>query len=105
MLFSIFLYFQDQRTMARFIMYAMCAADEALKDANWIPVEVEKKERTVFQSVYGHFWLLHESWLVFSESVWPDIFQGVSIGGGIGSICDIVDAAKLICEKVGQASS
>ncbi|KMZ74053.1 Beta-ketoacyl-ACP synthase [Zostera marina] len=60
----------DQRTMARFIMYAMCAADEALKDANWIPVEVEKKERT-----------------------------GVSIGGGIGSICDIVDAAKLICEK------
>lgn len=44
-----FLYFQDQRTMARFIMYAMCAADEALKDANWIPVEMEKKERTVFK--------------------------------------------------------
>lgn len=27
--------------------------------------------------------------------------QGVSIGGGIGSICDIVDAAQMICEKVG----
>lgn len=26
--------------------------------------------------------------------------QGVSIGGGIGSMCDIVDAAQLICEKV-----
>lgn len=26
--------------------------------------------------------------------------QGVSIGGGIGSMSDIVDAAQLICEKV-----
>lgn len=29
------------------------------------------------------------------------ITQGVSIGGGIGSINDTVDAAKMICEKVG----
>lgn len=27
-------------------------------------------------------------------------YQGVSIGGGIGSISDIVEAAQLICEKV-----
>ena len=26
--------------------------------------------------------------------------QGVSIGGGIGSITDILDAAQMICEKV-----
>ncbi|XP_021776012.1 3-oxoacyl-[acyl-carrier-protein] synthase, mitochondrial-like [Chenopodium quinoa] len=47
------------------------AADEALKDANWIPTKQDEKERT-----------------------------GVSIGGGIGSMSDIVDAAQLICEKV-----
>lgn len=27
--------------------------------------------------------------------------QGVSIGGGTGSIRDILDAAQMICEKVG----
>lgn len=27
-------------------------------------------------------------------------YQGVSIGGGIGSISDILDAAQLICDKV-----
>jgi len=33
--------------MARFISYALCAADEALKDANWIPSEQDEKEKTV----------------------------------------------------------
>ncbi|KAJ0054668.1 hypothetical protein Pint_01922 [Pistacia integerrima] len=61
---------KDHRSIARFIAYALCAADEALRDASWLPVSQEQKERT-----------------------------GVSIGGGIGSICDIVDAAQLICEK------
>lgn len=61
---------KDPRSMARFIAYALCSADEALRDANWIPEELEKKERT-----------------------------GVSIGGGIGSISDILDAAQMICEK------
>lgn len=27
-------------------------------------------------------------------------YQGVSIGGGTGSISDILDSAQLICEKV-----
>lgn len=27
-------------------------------------------------------------------------YQGVSIGGGTGSISDILDASQLICEKV-----
>ncbi|KAJ6852564.1 putative 3-oxoacyl-[acyl-carrier-protein] synthase, mitochondrial [Iris pallida] len=57
------------RSISRFISYALCSADEALRDANWVPDELGK-ERT-----------------------------GVSIGGGIGSIPDIVDAAQLICEK------
>ncbi|KAK6918794.1 Beta-ketoacyl synthase, C-terminal [Dillenia turbinata] len=61
---------KDHRSIARFISYALCASDEALKDARWFPSEQEQKERT-----------------------------GVSIGGGIGSISDIVDAAQLICEK------
>ncbi|XP_042477249.1 3-oxoacyl-[acyl-carrier-protein] synthase, mitochondrial isoform X2 [Macadamia integrifolia] len=58
------------RSIARFIGYALCSSDEALKDANWFPSEQDKKERT-----------------------------GVSIGGGIGSISDILEAAQMICEK------
>ena len=38
---------QDHRSVARFIGYALCAADEALKDAKWAPTEQEQKERTV----------------------------------------------------------
>lgn len=56
--------------MSRFIAYALCAADEALRDANWLPSEQEDMEKT-----------------------------GVSIGGGIGSISDILDASQMICEK------
>ncbi|KDP30836.1 hypothetical protein JCGZ_13779 [Jatropha curcas] len=61
---------KEHRSISRFIGYALCAADEALKDANWVPTEQEQKERT-----------------------------GVSIGGGIGSITDILDASQMICEK------
>ncbi|KAI5664956.1 hypothetical protein M9H77_24279 [Catharanthus roseus] len=61
---------KDHRSIAKFIGYALCAAEEALKDANWLPTEQHMKERT-----------------------------GVSIGAGTGSICDILDASRLICEK------
>ncbi|GAB4855598.1 hypothetical protein Ancab_024219 [Ancistrocladus abbreviatus] len=61
---------KEHRSISRFIGYALCAADEALRDANWTALEPVQKERT-----------------------------GVSIGGGIGSICDVVDAAKMVCEK------
>ncbi|EEF33424.1 3-oxoacyl-[acyl-carrier-protein] synthase, mitochondrial isoform X2 [Ricinus communis] len=61
---------KEHRSVSRFIGYALCAADEALKDAKWAPIEQEHKERT-----------------------------GVSIGGGIGSISDILDASQMICEK------
>ncbi|XP_061368596.1 3-oxoacyl-[acyl-carrier-protein] synthase, mitochondrial isoform X2 [Gastrolobium bilobum] len=67
---EIWLNSKDHRSIARFIAYALCAADEALKDSNWFPTEQEQKERT-----------------------------GVSIGGGTGSISDILDSAQLICEK------
>ncbi|KAI4305723.1 hypothetical protein L6164_029071 [Bauhinia variegata] len=61
---------KEHRSIARFIAYALCAADEAVKDSNWFPTEQEQKERT-----------------------------GVSIGGGTGSISDVLDAAQMICEK------
>ncbi|PKA66311.1 3-oxoacyl-[acyl-carrier-protein] synthase, mitochondrial [Apostasia shenzhenica] len=61
---------KDHKSIAKFISYALCSADEALTDAKWIPNEPESKERT-----------------------------GVSIGGGTGSISDILDAAQLICER------
>ncbi|XP_027366516.1 3-oxoacyl-[acyl-carrier-protein] synthase, mitochondrial [Abrus precatorius] len=67
---EIWLNSKDHRSIARFIAYALCAADEALKDSNWFPTEQEDKERT-----------------------------GVSIGGGTGSVSDILDSAQLICEK------
>ncbi|TVU32936.1 hypothetical protein EJB05_24701, partial [Eragrostis curvula] len=58
------------KSVSGFISYALCAADEALRDANWLPSEDDKKERT-----------------------------GVSIGGGIGSISDILDASQMIIEN------
>ncbi|KAL3363824.1 hypothetical protein AABB24_012856 [Solanum stoloniferum] len=61
---------KEHRSIARFIGYALCAADEALKDANWIPTEQDEKEQT-----------------------------GVSLGAGIGSISDILEASRMICEK------
>lgn len=67
---DLWLNFKEHRSVSRFIGYALCAADEALKDAKWAPTEQEQKERT-----------------------------GVSIGGGIGSITDVLEASQLICEK------
>uniref|UniRef100_A0A2P2KZ43 3-oxoacyl-[acyl-carrier-protein] synthase n=1 Tax=Rhizophora mucronata TaxID=61149 RepID=A0A2P2KZ43_RHIMU len=67
---DIWLNSKEHRSISRFIGYASCAADEALKDAKWQPTEWEQKQRT-----------------------------GVSIGGGMGSMSDMVDASQLICEK------
>lgn len=47
MSFTVMVISQDHRSISRFIGYALCAADEALKDANWVPYEQEQKERTV----------------------------------------------------------
>ena len=38
---------QEHRSIARFIGYALCAADEALRDAKWMPTEPKDKQRTV----------------------------------------------------------
>lgn len=61
---------KEHRSIARFIGYALCAADEALKDANWMPTEQDEREQT-----------------------------GVSLGAGTGSISDILEASRMICEK------
>uniref|UniRef100_A0A3S6KL62 3-oxoacyl-[acyl-carrier-protein] synthase, mitochondrial n=1 Tax=Juniperus procera TaxID=62753 RepID=A0A3S6KL62_9CONI len=61
---------KDKKYMARFISYALYASEEALRDAGWSPEDSEQKEKT-----------------------------GVAIGGGIGSISDILEAAKLISEQ------
>lgn len=64
------LHSKDKKYLARFISYALCASEEALKDANWFPEDLEEREKT-----------------------------GVSIGSGIGSISDIFEAANLISEQ------
>ncbi|KAK8694279.1 hypothetical protein V6N13_071833 [Hibiscus sabdariffa] len=46
---------KDQRSVARFISYALCAADEALKDAKWVPTDQEEKERTGVSIGAMHF--------------------------------------------------
>ncbi len=55
---------RDQRRVDDFILYAMAAADEAIKDSGWIPETEEDKERT-----------------------------GVIIGSGIGGLSTIADQA------------
>jgi len=46
----------QDKSISGFISYALCAADEALRDANWLPSEDEKKERTVSApSLEAHF--------------------------------------------------
>ncbi|KAF3453911.1 hypothetical protein FNV43_RR04352 [Rhamnella rubrinervis] len=62
---------KEHKSIARFIGYALCAADEALKDGKWLPTDREKKKRT-----------------------------GVSIDRGSGSISDILNAAQMTCEKI-----
>ncbi|CAM6094797.1 unnamed protein product [Calypogeia fissa] len=61
---------QDQKRIAPFIAYALCASEEALSDAGWKPQELEARERT-----------------------------GVAIGGGIGCISDMIGAAQLVIGK------
>ncbi|KAJ7538048.1 hypothetical protein O6H91_11G032400 [Diphasiastrum complanatum] len=59
-----------EKYVAPFIAYALCAAEEALSDANWQPEDEEAREKT-----------------------------GVAIGGGIGCINDVTQAAQLLIDK------
>lgn len=61
---------KDQRKVDEFILYAMAAADQAVKDAGWQPEDEESRERT-----------------------------GVMIGSGIGGLSTIAETAVLIKEK------
>lgn len=61
---------KDQRKMDRFIMYAIAAAKEAVKDAGWEPTDQEECERT-----------------------------GVIIGSGIGGLPQISETSLTLHEK------
>ncbi len=61
---------KDQRKVDDFIVYAMAAATQALKDAGWQPKTGDEQERT-----------------------------GVLIGSGIGGLSGIADTALLLKEK------
>ncbi|MBV9509168.1 MAG: beta-ketoacyl-ACP synthase II [Caulobacteraceae bacterium] len=61
---------KDQRRVDDFILYAMAAADEAVKDAGWTPQDERERERT-----------------------------GVIIGSGIGGLGSIADTAVELAEK------
>jgi len=61
---------KDQRRVDDFILYAMAAADEAVKDSGWAPESDEDRERT-----------------------------GVMIGSGIGGLSTIADTAVELHEK------
>lgn len=61
---------RDQRRVDDFILYAMAAADEAVKDAGWTPDDEGERERT-----------------------------GVMIGSGIGGLSTIADTALELAEK------
>jgi 3-oxoacyl-[acyl-carrier-protein] synthase II len=61
---------KDQRKVDDFIIYAVAAADQALKDAGWSPKTADDQERT-----------------------------GVLIGSGIGGLSGIADTSILLKEK------
>ena len=61
---------KDQRKVDDFIVYAMCAAKQALDDANWHPATEEDR-----------------------------IATGAMIGSGIGGLSGIADAAVLVKER------
>ncbi|MGD9917881.1 MAG: beta-ketoacyl-ACP synthase II [Paenirhodobacter sp.] len=61
---------KDQRKVDEFILYAMAAAEQAVKDSGWEPEDEESRERT-----------------------------GVMIGSGIGGLQTIAETAVLIKEK------
>src|SRR3989344_4176018 len=61
---------KDQRRIDDFILYAVAAADEAVKDAGWTPEDEESRERT-----------------------------GVMIGSGIGGLGTIAETAIELHEK------
>jgi 3-oxoacyl-[acyl-carrier-protein] synthase II len=58
---------KERRRMDDFIVYAMAAADEAIKDSGWVPPDDAARERT-----------------------------GVMIGSGIGGLATIDDTAKVL---------
>ena len=61
---------KDQRRVDNFILYGMAAADEAIRDANWVISDEAERERT-----------------------------GVMIGSGIGGLAPIADTAIELKEK------
>ncbi len=61
---------REQRRVNDFILYAMAAADEAVRDSGWVPANDDERERT-----------------------------GVNIGAGIGGLATIADTAIEMHEK------
>jgi 3-oxoacyl-[acyl-carrier-protein] synthase II len=61
---------KDRRRMDDFIVYALAAADEAIKDSGWVPPSDEARERT-----------------------------GVMIGSGIGGLATIDDTSKTLAAQ------
>ncbi|KGB83014.1 MAG: beta-ketoacyl-[acyl-carrier-protein] synthase II [Confluentimicrobium sp.] len=61
---------KDRRKVDDFILYGMAAAEQAVRDAGWMPEDAQSRERT-----------------------------GVMIGSGIGGLSSIADTAVLIKER------
>ncbi len=61
---------KDQRKVDTFILYALCAAEQAVRDAGWTPEDESERERT-----------------------------GVIIGSGIGGLQTIADTALLLRDR------
>jgi len=61
---------KEQRKVDDFILYAMCAADQAVKDSGWTPEDAESRERT-----------------------------GVMVGSGIGGLRSIAETAVTLHER------
>lgn len=66
---SDYLHNQEHRSVSKFIGYALCATDEALRDSNWLPTEQNDKERTVSIIFHTSLGILCQA---FGYIVFPD---------------------------------
>ncbi|KAF3456054.1 hypothetical protein FNV43_RR00697 [Rhamnella rubrinervis] len=88
---------KEHRSIARFIGYALCAADEALKDAKWLPTDREEKKRTSHEH---EMWILDDTVIdaeigTFSAALFDD--YGGSVRNSRHELKGYLDVLHLDC--------
>ena len=83
----------QDKSISGFISYALCAADEALKVQIGCLQKMRRKKERYQLLLWKLIFLLYM--YLWAVGIWLELYQGVSIGGGIGSISNILDASQM----------